>query len=297
MVVVTWGEWKAIGVTEVWIVASGDWFPPVKSWDGTQSVGETFQVVTGQQLLVVVQVEFSATILVQVSFNTAEPEWIISVEIVVVGGQTNIFGELGDTMFSVGEVLITGVVGWNGNGVDTIDLVDVVETSLDVLLGTLNHFGVEEILWEDFVDSWKFESLQVFTVDEGNSQSVNELLFVDVETSPDQCLVECIPILGVVEYVEESDGLLTVLSVEEGEDFVLGKETVLPQLPELLNGLDVGEMVPVVLESPFGSDLVEVCLEVGLCNVLQNLQQVSLLLKSSLISVYWSFTSGYIASC
>ncbi|XP_036327472.1 kelch-like protein diablo [Rhagoletis pomonella] len=82
-------------------------------------------------------------------------------------------------------------------------------------LGSVDEFAVEEVLWEDFVDGGQDETLEVIAVDDGQSKSVNEHAFVDMDASPSNILLEGFPILGVVEVVEESVGLFVKYQIPQ----------------------------------------------------------------------------------
>jgi hypothetical protein len=52
-----------------------------------------------------------------------------------------------------------------------------------VLVSLLHDFGVEEVVWVDFIDGWQFDSVEVGAVIDGSGQSIDEHAFVNVETN------------------------------------------------------------------------------------------------------------------
>jgi len=74
-----------------------------------------------------------------------------------------------------------GVVSWDGDLVDSLNLLDAIESLHLVLVSLLQDLSVVEVVWVDFVDSWQFNAVEVLAVIDGCGQSIDELAFVDVE--------------------------------------------------------------------------------------------------------------------
>lgn len=101
------GEFFTIGVTEVGFVSLFDGLIPVEDIDINEVVGETFQDVTGKDLLVSVVEKFT-TVLLVVSVGGVHPEGAVHVQVVVVGVQSNVFSEVGNSVFF--GAVVEGVV-------------------------------------------------------------------------------------------------------------------------------------------------------------------------------------------
>ena len=68
VVIVSLGEWNSVVIVQVRVISGLEWQFPGEFRDDSEVVGQAFQVVTGQQLLVMEEIEFSATVLVQSEF-------------------------------------------------------------------------------------------------------------------------------------------------------------------------------------------------------------------------------------
>lgn len=77
-----------------------------------------------------------------------------------------------------------------------------------VMLGFLNYFAVEEIVWVYFIDWRQNNSISILTMGNSNGESVYVQAFVNMLTSPDSGLVKGFVIFGVIEQLEESNSLL-----------------------------------------------------------------------------------------
>jgi len=288
---VVWPGWEvqSVGVGEGWGVSSLNWVLVLEVRDLTEVVGETFQVVTGQALLVEVVELFAAETSFVGNFVFGHPEWSVHMEVVVVGIDVDIFGEVGHGLFWMDVHVPAGVVGVDGVSlvVGILDLMLVLVGSpvvLFVLLGLVDDFVAEEVVGEDFVNWRQDDVLAMLAVDDGNGQGVDEHALVDVLAGPVGHMVEGVVILGIIEGPEESDGLLHMLWVEHGEDLSLGKDIMLVEVEELLRVFRLGPLVPVSLEFEFFGVLVQLLVVAGLVDVVEKVQNVFLLLQVSLVS-------------
>lgn len=278
-VVGTDGEVFAVGVTETRVVSVFDFIVEVESVDVVKVVGETFEEVASQDLLVVVEEEFSASFGV-VFVGLVHPEGVVQVEVVVVSVEGDVFGEVSETIFGVDVevvvvvvlvfvivviivfvifvlfyvvlVVVIVVVGVEVGFVDGDDyFVVVVEDGSvhAVFVSFLNDFGVDEEMGVDLVGWGKAETAGVFAVEDGYGESVNELSGVDVDASPGGGFVEGIEVLGVIEYVEEGDNFFLVFLVEDGEDFTLWEHSIFVAEHEVLDSFNIGVFVQVFFDS------------------------------------------------
>lgn len=215
-------EFQTVGVLEGWIVSSFDFVIVVEVWDFSVSFSNTFQVITGQDLLMDVVELFSAVWVLDVEFFGIHPEGIVQVVVVVERVYTNIFSEVREVLFWVQVHVPASVVGVNGVSLVSAAFLVFTMVQLLVFLGFVDDFGWEEVIWVDFVDWWQDETFGVLTVDDGNRQGIYVHAFVDMFTCPPGGLVESFPVLGVVEDLEESDSFLQLIFVEDGEDFSFG---------------------------------------------------------------------------
>lgn len=157
-------ECQAIVVTEVAEVTGLNWMVPFELVDRSQIVGETFHVITGQQLLMNVQVFLAAVNLVHFGVLEVQPESIIHLEEVVVCVQANIFSEVRQFVVLVHLVIVVQVIVIHGVHVSLI-LVDdvsffcavfVVFVSLDlsvhlVIDALSDQFTAEELEWHNLI--------------------------------------------------------------------------------------------------------------------------------------------------
>jgi len=284
-VAVGWSVWefKSVLVTHGWVVSSLDWFFPVEDRDGSVTVGQAFHVVTSQQLLVDVVVQFSATILVETIFFTTEPEWVVQVEVVVESVKTYIFVVVAQFMvFWVSVDVPSRVIGVD---VVFVFLVSLVTAILHfVFVSFVDDFAVDEVVWVDFVDWWENKSFAVITVEDSNMHGIYEHTFVDVFAGPACGLVEGFEILGVVEDMEQSDGLVTVFFVEDGEYFTTWQKSLFVEVQELLYVLLVSVLVQVLFDVPLVGDFGLVLVVAGLEDVFEETEDVLLSFQEHLVS-------------
>jgi len=227
-----WSLWEGQTgwVDEGWGVAGFEGFFVVVHLDFAFVVGKTFQVVTGQELLVEVVVFFTAVVAVDVNVVVVEPEGTVQVVVVVVGVDSYVFGVVRKRLFWVDVQVVAGVVSSDGVGVFLLFLLAV---HLLVVLGGVDNFGVVEVVGVDFVDWWQDDAVGGWVVQDGDGEGIQEHSLVDVVAGPDGGLVEGFVVLGVVEHSEESDGLFQVFFVEDGEDLVSWKDIIVVIVEEL----------------------------------------------------------------
>lgn len=244
VVVVPGHERLQVVVDHVGHVAGLDGPPPGQLGDLTKSVGQTLEVVTGQQLLVEVEVDLSPAFLQDSEFLTVHPERHAGVEVVVVSVKADVLGEVRQLLFLVYVVEPAGVVGADVENVVLLNnaevrgnpLGDEEALHLDALdLG--DDIGVDEVVGVDFVGSGEDDSGGVVTVLDGDAEGVDEESLVQVDAGPRGGLVEGLEVLGVVEQVVEGDGLVPALLVVDGEDGVMGEHAMPVVGQELLDGL------------------------------------------------------------
>lgn len=107
---------------------------------------------------------------------------------------------------------------------------------LFVLVCRLDDLTVEEIVWVNFVDGWQNDCASILTVQDGHRERVEVDTFVDLIAKVHSGSVEGVVIFSVVEDVEQSNSLVQLVFVENGEDFSPGKESLTVQVDELLYG-------------------------------------------------------------
>uniref|UniRef100_A0A1B0D917 Hemocyanin middle domain-containing protein n=1 Tax=Phlebotomus papatasi TaxID=29031 RepID=A0A1B0D917_PHLPP len=182
--------------------------------------------------------------------------------------KANILSEVGDLLIRSGVNVPAGVVGWDDDGVDIFDLLHAIESLHLVLLSQGDDIAVEEVIGVDFVDGREFKTSKVGTMEDGSGQGVDEHAFVDVETGPDNALVECVPVFGIVEDIEERHNLVLVSIFEHREHFIERKHSVLVDAVEFLNSRHIGIVVEVVLEAECLGLIPECCVNLVLMNML-----------------------------
>jgi len=282
-------EVKSVGVGEGWVVSGLNWVLVFEVGDLTHVVGQTLQVVTGQTLLMEVVEVLTTVGGIVGDLIGVHPEWSIKMVVVVVSVDVNIFSEVGQGLFWVHVHVPAGVVGVDGVSlvVGVLDFMLMLVGSpevLFVLLGLVDDFIVEEVVWEDFVDWRQDDVFGVLAVDNSDGESVDEHTLVDVLASPCSNMVEGLVILGIIESPEESNSLLQMFWVEHGEDFSLRKNIVLVEVVELLSVLRLGPLIPVSFKFEFFCERVHVLVQAGLVDVVEEVQDVFLLDQISLIS-------------
>lgn len=246
---VVWSGWNflTVGVLKVWCVSIDDWFVPLEDIDFLKIVGETFELVTGQELLMSIVESFSTTVLttdlvlvlVLVLLLSYECS-IVNVEEVVPLVDSNIFSEIRETSFRVDfpEVVASIFVKSVGALLLWLQLllvvVDIFVQVLWVQVRAVDLDNKELVLWQLFLigklhaetvslldDSvvdeemgvdlvcWgEDKSLCVLTVEKSNVKSINKDSRVEVNTGPCSSLVEGFQVLGSYENVVKLDGFL-----------------------------------------------------------------------------------------
>uniref|UniRef100_A0A182IKU4 Uncharacterized protein n=1 Tax=Anopheles atroparvus TaxID=41427 RepID=A0A182IKU4_ANOAO len=285
VVVVARREADPVVVVHVRVVPGGDRFVPRELRDRAEVVRQALQVVAGQELLVLVQVELAAAILVQAVLLAAHPERVVGVEVVVVRVQPDVLGEVGHLLLDVRVHVPAGVVGRNDDGVPVVDLLHAGETLHLVLGRLLDHLRVEEVVRVDLVRRRQLEACHILAVQHRHGDGVHEHTLVDVEARPNDRLVERLPVLGVVEQVEQCHRLLAVVIVQHAEDFIERQQAVLVQRDELLHCLDVLVVLVVLLDVVLLRHLPQFGVHFVLVHVLEHVQQLLLLHQEVLIGL------------
>jgi hypothetical protein len=213
-------ELQTVGVLQRWVVTSLEGYFVVEGLDFTETIGQTFQVVPGQDLLVDVVVLFATLVMFVVEILTTQPMGIVDVVVVVESIDANIFGEVRQRLFRVQVQVVTRIVSPDGVTIvvamflsTLVDLLSVVLLFVPVRL--LDDFVVVEVVRIDFIDWRKDNSVSVRTVDDGNREGIQVHSLVDVLAGPNCSIVEGFEVFGVVEELVQSDSLLQVLFVED----------------------------------------------------------------------------------
>ncbi|CAG9111396.1 unnamed protein product, partial [Plutella xylostella] len=225
-----------------------DGFVPGQGSNLAQTVGKTFKVMSGKQLLHHVQTDFATPYFGEIVPEDVipHPEWIVSMEIVVVGVQVDVFSEVPEFVVAVEvHALVINVL------IDHIDvlvrLLDAVElaelgvkeSSLHLeLVGLLDDISTDEVVRVDFVGRRQDDAAAVLAVAAGHSERVDKHALVQVETHPAGSLEEGGEVLGVVEQVEGADDLLHLAVDVESEDLATRKHADLHAVDKTLH--DVG---------------------------------------------------------
>lgn len=169
-----------------------------------------------------------------------------------------------------------GVVGHDDQlFVSILVLVIVVVSIVLVSVGQLevhghvhNVSGVE-LGWEDFVEGWQDEVVEVTVVGDEQRHQVPELVFIDVAASPDKVHGNGVPVLHGVEEVEQGLGGDDVAFAEQGESLVaLQEPAVLEQSHDVVNFVQILVVILVVQ-----ADGVRVLQEVFVLDVLLKVVQ------------------------
>lgn len=178
--------WEVHSIVEAHgcIVSGFNWFVEIKLWDHAEVVGQTLQVVTGQELLVLIQEELSTTILVQTELFTSQVSWVVHVEIVVVRVQANIFSEVRQFSVIVVSHVIVSKVLLNGVNMIVIDLHGIVHAIESFLLGLADHVWVEEMVWVGLINSWQDNSGELGFVEDNHVDGLSEHDVLEVIASP-----------------------------------------------------------------------------------------------------------------
>lgn len=137
---------------------------------------------------------FAAVLFMQFVLLSAQPEGGINVVIVVVCVQADIFGEISKRLLIVAKEIVASVVGEQHQIVNTIHFFHTRESPLLLELSTLNHIKVEEMVGENLINGWQIHTGKILSMCDSDMQCINEESRVHIVTSPQDCLVECIPI-------------------------------------------------------------------------------------------------------
>lgn len=113
-------EVESVGVTHGRCVTSLDRLLVIVVLNIAKAVGKTFQVVTGDQLLIEEVELFSAVVAVDLELFGVEPEWTVQVVVVVICVDSYIFGEVGERLLRVHVQVPSGVVGLDVVGYEWI---------------------------------------------------------------------------------------------------------------------------------------------------------------------------------
>jgi hypothetical protein len=210
-------ELETVGVDQRWVVPSFQRNFPVEGLDFAETVGKTFQVVPGQDLLVHVVEKFAAVVCFQIEFFTAHPEGIVQVVVIVERVDTDVFSEVGQRLFRVQIEVVPRIVGEDDSVVVVSATLSVVQ--LFVVLRLLDNFSIVEVVRVDFVNWGQGVVVSVRTVYQSNREGVKEHSFADVVPGPHGGLVEGFPVVGIVEQLEQSNGWFQVFLGESREDF------------------------------------------------------------------------------
>ena len=90
--------------------------------------------------------------------------------------------------------------------------------------------------------------------------------------SPDHCLVEGIPVLSVVEDVEQGSNFMALFFVQNCEDFIESEETMVVQSHEFLDSFNVCIRVVVIFNLVCLRVSPELSVDFFLVNVLEDFQ-------------------------
>jgi hypothetical protein len=223
--------------------------------------------------LVQIVVLLPASVVLQLELISIHPEGIVDVAVVIERVQPHILQIVRQRLFFVEVQIIPRIVG-----VDRIHL-SFPLVRLFVSLRLLYILTVEKIKRIDLVDRGQDKIESVLAVDQSSRQRVQEESFVDVTPGPDCRFVKRVEVASVVEQFEESDRLLQVVMVKNGEDFASGQQPLFVQRHELLNCRRVCVGVDVALDRV---DFAVVF--VGLVDVLEEVEDVALALQEYLVS-------------
>lgn len=151
-------------------------------------------------------------------------------------------------------------------------------------ISLINNFTVDEIVWVDFINGWQNQALGVLAMQDASMHSINEHAFVNVFTSPTSSLVEGVPVISEEQHVEEGDGFITVMIIEDGEYLVFWEHAILVHMEEFLDELGVGVMIHMFFDVVGLSDLSLVLVVIVAKDVLEEAEQVLLLAQKFFVS-------------
>jgi hypothetical protein len=280
-------ELQTVRVLQRWIVTSFERYFVVEVLDFSETVGQTFQVVPSQDLLVDEVVLFTTTVAFVVEIFTTQPVRVVDAEVVVERVDADIFSEVRQGLFRVQVQVVPRVVGVDG--VTVVVVLFLWTLSLVLLLvfvSLLDDFVVVEVVRVDLVDWGKDNSVSVRTVDDGNGESVQVDSFVDVLTCPDGSLVEGFVVFSVVEELVQSNCLFLVFLVEHGEDLASWEQSILVDLVVVFGNFGFGVVVVLFVDAEGLGNLDMVLVVAWLVHMLEQTQNVSLPLQGLSVSVF-----------
>lgn len=229
-------------------VSSLDRFLKGKSLNLAQVVGQTFQVVSGKDLLVHVKGQLKTPDLKLVEAFILHPERIVDVEVVVIGVQVNVLCEVSQSVVMVEVDTLVEDVFVNDVHIlvsllDAVEVTqfDVEETSLHFeQVGFLDDIRAQEVEWVDFVRWREDDTLAVLTVPDSDSKGVHEHTLVNVHAHPASGLEEGYEILGVVQHVEKGDHFFQLAVDVDRKDFTTWQQAYFEVVHEFFH--DVGSL-------------------------------------------------------
>lgn len=142
---------------------------------------------------------------------TSHPEWVEYVHFPVERIESNIFGEVRQRLLWIQVQIIPRIVTEFGVYVHC----SILDERLFVLFQSLNHSTVKEGAGEDFVDGRDDHTVCIRSVTESDAKGVHEHALVNIHPGPNGSLVECIPVFGIIEDLEESNGFFEVVLVHD----------------------------------------------------------------------------------
>lgn len=180
-------------------------------------------------------------------------------------------------------IIIIGVVSEDGVGVDIIDFLQMTDT-LHVHASCLScDVAIEEVERADFINSWKYETSKVITMENRHGDRLNEHSWVCVEASPHHEMIECIPIFCVVEHFEEGHHLMVVPFIHGRKDLLHPHKTFLKALNEAVKGAFISYFVLKVLILEILRLLEVLVVDLRLPNVHKNLKKDFLFYKKIIL--------------
>jgi hypothetical protein len=279
-------ELQTVRVLQRWIVTSFERYFVVEVLDFSETVGQTFQVVPSQDLLVDEVVLFTTTVAFVVEIFTTQPVRVVDAEVVVERVDADIFSEVRQGLFRVQVQVVPRVVGVDG--VTVVVVLFLWTLSLVLLLvfvSLLDDLVVVEVVRVDLVDWGKDNSVSVRTVDDGNGESIQVDSFVDVLTCPDGSLVEGFVVFSIVEELVQSNCLFLVFLVEHGEDLAPWEQSILVDLVVVFGNFGFGVVVVLFVDAEGLGNLDMVLVVAWLVHMLEQTQNVSLSLQELPVSL------------
>lgn len=110
----SWREFQTVSVSQRWVVSSLNGFLVVQDGDFAEIVGQSFEVVPGQDLLIQVIVLLTTAVVLDAVLLAVKPEWVVEVEVVVKWVNTDVFSEVRKRLFRVKVQVPARVVSVDG---------------------------------------------------------------------------------------------------------------------------------------------------------------------------------------